>query len=152
MRDYEKLQHSDDVSSEEDGTLFEQSHSHTRMKRRWNSIAQYQWVIQVFLLLTIAGMMIEGRWNDNRGMRLGRKYEFGGDVTGFAPECMFDMLWKLLKYSQRFEVDQRILKFAPDPRFVPSSLADFYSQDVQDAWLSIAPRRYQSNLCHHRWF
>jgi hypothetical protein len=139
MKEYEKLRLNDCVSSEEEGMLFEQSRSHTREKRTWNFIAQYQWAIQVLLLLTIVGMMIERRWSDNRGLRLGRKYEFGGDVTGFAPKCMFSLFLKGFRNAHFFEVDQRILKFAPDTRFVPSSLADFYNQDVQDAWLSIAP-------------
>lgn len=56
-----------------------------RAKRRaWMIVKAHRWVIDTALLLVILGLLVEKGWrkHDHR-----HRYEFTGDLTGFAPQC-----------------------------------------------------------------
>ncbi|KAF2019696.1 hypothetical protein BU24DRAFT_419321 [Aaosphaeria arxii CBS 175.79] len=84
----------------------------------WAKIQKYRWVVDTALLLVIVGLLLEKRWSHRRAHR----YEFAGDVTGFAP-----------KFSQQIKT------FKPDPIFVPENASEFWSSETQQAWLDIVP-------------
>jgi len=51
-------------------------------------------VVDTVLLLVILGLVVERRWgrgsgNGNENGDGGGKFEFAGDLTGFAPRCEF---------------------------------------------------------------
>jgi hypothetical protein len=57
-----------------------------RQKRRktfWRKLKGHRWVIDTSLLLVIFGLLAEKRWRTHWSHR----YEFTGDISGFAPTC-----------------------------------------------------------------
>ncbi|KAF2202562.1 hypothetical protein GQ43DRAFT_306315 [Delitschia confertaspora ATCC 74209] len=75
-------------------------------------------LLNLFLLLVIIGLFVKKRWTTRD-----YKYGIGGDITGFTP---------------RFP--QSITTFKPDLPFVPSNVAEFWSKEVEEKWLSIVLR------------
>lgn len=51
--------------------------------RIWKRIKAYRWMIDTALLLVIIGLLVERIPKSLKGHR----YEFAGDISGFAPEC-----------------------------------------------------------------
>lgn len=95
------------------------SRSQTRRFAFWKILRNYSWTMNTALLLIIAGLLIEERWNPRH---LDRPFELAGDITGFAP---------------RFA--QQIVSFKPDSTFAPEDATQFWSNETQHAWLSIVP-------------
>ena len=52
----------------------------------WRKLRGYRWVVDTALLLVIVGLLVEKKWRHGKH---NHKYEFAGDLTGFAPRCMF---------------------------------------------------------------
>ncbi|KAL1980703.1 hypothetical protein VTN96DRAFT_3620 [Rasamsonia emersonii] len=77
------------------------------------------WIVDTSLLLIIIALLVEPRWQKWKKI----EYEFAGDVTGFAPQF-----------------SQQITTFKPDLGFAPENTSEFWSDAVQDKWLSIVPR------------
>lgn len=55
----------------------------TRKTILWRKLKRYRWLLDTTLLLVIVGLLMEKRWKHDQDHR----YEFAGDVTGFAPRC-----------------------------------------------------------------
>ncbi|KAH7138998.1 hypothetical protein B0J11DRAFT_515805 [Dendryphion nanum] len=112
--------HSDSSTEVEDWEP--ESEVQTRKSRRrkgfWRKLRSYRWVVDTALLLVVVGLLVEKRWKHHKS----HKYEFTGDLTGFAP-----------KFSQQ------IVKFKPDSRFAPDDPGAFWDKETQQAWLSIVP-------------
>ncbi|KAF2805005.1 uncharacterized protein BDZ99DRAFT_425255 [Mytilinidion resinicola] len=91
----------------------------TRRGRAWALLRSNWWIVDTSLILIILVLVAESRWHGWQKQR----YEFAGDVTGFAP---------------RFS--QQITKFGRDLSFVPENTSEFWSDAVQEKWLSIVPK------------
>ncbi|KAK3352258.1 hypothetical protein B0T25DRAFT_477578 [Lasiosphaeria hispida] len=89
----------------------------TRARKIREAVASLRSLLDTVLLLVILGLVLE-----RRGQREGR-YEFAGDLSGFAP---------------RFS--QQIKTFVPDPGFVPENGSEFFTKEVREKWLSIVPK------------
>jgi hypothetical protein len=46
-------------------------------------LGKYRWLLDTSLLLVIIGLLVERMWRQDHGHR----YEFAGDITGFALRC-----------------------------------------------------------------
>jgi len=103
----------------------------------WRSFSRYRWLLDTALLLVIVGLLAENKWFHDRGHR----YEFAGDVTGFAPTCKSTQsgTGRRLLTTQ---VSQQIVTFRPNPIFAPENASEFWNRDVQQAWLDIVPGMY----------
>ncbi|KAK0714540.1 hypothetical protein B0H67DRAFT_644390 [Lasiosphaeris hirsuta] len=88
-----------------------------RAKRVREAAASLWWVLDTVLLLVILGLLLERRGRD------GGRWEFAGDLSGFAP---------------RFS--QQVTSFVPDPGFVPENGSEFFTREVREKWLSIVPK------------
>lgn len=55
----------------------------TKRRSTWEGAKRYRWLLDTGLLLVIVSLLVEKRWKHNHGHR----YEFAGDITGFAPKC-----------------------------------------------------------------
>lgn len=105
--------------------------------RLWTTIKFTFWIINTALLLMIAALLLE-----SREQKRFNSLEFAGDLTGFAPRCELLKLSpvSLINPEPNFlSVSQQVKVFKPDLTFVPQNTSDFWSQTVQDKWLSIVP-------------
>lgn len=76
----------------------------------------------VLLVLVLALLVDRRRHQDHPG-----QLEASGDMTGFIPA-----------------VAQQIKTFVPDWSFAPENSSDFFSDEVQEKWLSIVPSKLSS--------
>lgn len=58
----------------------------SRRKGIWRKLKGYRWIIDTALLLVVVGLLVEKKWKHGKH---NHKYEFTGDLTGFAPRCKF---------------------------------------------------------------
>ncbi len=76
----------DDSSTEVDETVDLNEKDYLRPRRTsWLAIMkEYSWVLNVFLLLVVIVLLLDGGWHKH-----GKDHYFegAGDLTGFAPEC-----------------------------------------------------------------
>lgn len=76
--------HSDSDTDVEDWE--EAAHTQRRQRKRstlWRRLRPYQWISNTALLLVIIGLLVEKRWESDKG----QSYELAGDISGFAPTC-----------------------------------------------------------------
>jgi hypothetical protein len=94
---YDSLKDVDDhsESSTEVEELEPQSEK-TRRRRNssrgvWKKVKGCRWMIDTVLLLVIFGLLVERIWEDTRSRSRdgSHRYEFTGDLTGFAPQCEY---------------------------------------------------------------
>ncbi|CAN8102064.1 unnamed protein product [Discula destructiva] len=78
-----------------------------------------QGLINTILLLVIVALLLDRRWSRDDY----RQFEGSGDITGFIPP-----------------VSQRITTFVPDMAFAPDNGSEFFTDAVQQKWLSIVPK------------
>ncbi|KAF2006925.1 hypothetical protein P154DRAFT_558871 [Amniculicola lignicola CBS 123094] len=93
-----------------------------RRRGFWARVEGLRWMIDTALLLVIFGLLAEKLWEKDDDRRRHR-YELTGDLTGFAPTF-----------------SQQIVTFKPDPVFAPDNITEFWSNETQNAWLSIVPK------------
>jgi hypothetical protein len=128
--EYEALHNSDTHSNTELDS--DSQPQHYRQRRRQNLVSklkQHSWIANIALLLIIIALLIEKRWSKSSyggKKQKGHRYEFTGDITGFAPTF-----------------SQQITTFTPNDTFAPENPSEFWSNKTQDAWLSIVP-----STCH----
>ncbi|KAL2018655.1 hypothetical protein VTK56DRAFT_490 [Thermocarpiscus australiensis] len=92
----------------------------SRRRRIWSAVTSIRSMLDTVLLLVILGLLLERQWH-----RL-PQFEIAGDITGFAPRVF----------------SQQIVRFAPDPTFVPENMSDFFTEAVQPKWWSMAPKGF----------
>lgn len=92
--------------------------------RRCCSAVLLQGLLNTVLLLLVLGLLLDRRWHQDRYGQL----EGSGDITGFIPS-----------------VAQQIKTFVPDMAFVPENGSDFFTETVQQKWLSIVPSSFPSS-------
>jgi hypothetical protein len=126
----------DDEDESQSGTEVDEevTYSQSRCRRRSSrsllaKAKSHSWLINIALLLVILGLLVERRWSRSGGgkKQRGHRYEFTGDITGFAPTF-----------------SQQIVTFTPNDTFAPNDPIEFWSNKTQDAWLSIVPSTYLS--------
>lgn len=82
-----------------------------------------QGLLNAVLLVLVLALLVDRQGHQNRPGQL----ETSGDMTGFIPP-----------------VAQQIKTFVPDWSFAPENSSDFFSDEVQDKWLSIVPSKLSS--------
>ncbi|KAH8666841.1 hypothetical protein BX600DRAFT_436220 [Xylariales sp. PMI_506] len=97
------------------------------------SFAAYRWLLDIFLLLVILGLLLE-RWQASQ--QKGNAYEVAGDVIGFHPQ--FSVTKPDADHCLPI-VSQRIITFQPDPGYAPEEASDFFSSQVRQNWLDLLP-------------
>ncbi|KAF2190988.1 hypothetical protein K469DRAFT_732514 [Zopfia rhizophila CBS 207.26] len=123
LRNLEENENHDDSSTEVESSDTEiQPRTRRKQSRFCKGLKRWRWVIDTALLLIIFGLLAEKRWKKHVKHK-SHRYEFAGDLTGFAP-----------KFSQQ------ITTFKPDHRFAPENASAFWDGETQDAWLSIVPK------------
>ena len=116
----------DDSSTEVSDTidLNEKDYLHNeRKKTSWvTALKDYGWLINAFLLLVVIVLQMGGGWHKH-----GRDHYFegAGDLTGFAPEF-----------------PQQVIKFEPDPGFVPENTSEFFTKKTLNKWLGLVPSMF----------
>ncbi|KAI0805199.1 hypothetical protein GGR55DRAFT_655735 [Xylaria sp. FL0064] len=90
-------------------------------KKTWflSMFKAYRWLVDTFLLLVIAALLLEKNWTHRRNHHY---FEGNGDIAGFAPQF-----------------SQQIRKFSPDPTFVPQNTSQFFCNGTREKWLEIVP-------------
>ena len=120
---YDSLHNTDDHSDSSteigDWEAEEAALRRRRNKTVWKRVKGYRWIIDTALLLVIAGLLVEKRWQKHAKSH---EYELAGDITGFAPTF-----------------SQQIVSFKPDPVFAQEDATEFWSNETQHAWLNIVP-------------
>ena len=61
---------------------------HHRRRGFFQKAQRWNWVLDIILLLVIFGLLAEKIWETTRS-KGGHAYEFAGDLSGFAPRCMY---------------------------------------------------------------
>ncbi|KAL2130837.1 hypothetical protein VTI74DRAFT_5880 [Chaetomium olivicolor] len=89
----------------------------SRRRRIWSAIMSIRSLLDTVLLLVILGLLWERGWQSSP------RFEFGADITGFAPH-----------------ISQQIKTFSPDPNFIPVNRSEFFTDEIRQRWLSIVPR------------
>lgn len=77
-----------------------------------------QGLLNTVLLLLVVALLLDRRWHQQRYGQL----EGSGDITGFIPAA-----------------SQQIKSFVPDMAFAPENSSEFFTEAVQEKWLSIVP-------------
>lgn len=90
-----------------------------RQMSTWTIVRKYWWLIDTTLLLTILTLLATNRWSFQTK---NNQYSLTGDISGFAPSF-----------------SQKIVSFKPNPVFTPEEASEFWSNETQEAWLSIVP-------------
>ncbi|KAL6702785.1 hypothetical protein ACN47E_000969 [Coniothyrium glycines] len=125
---YDAVQHEDTLSDsstevdEWDPEMDPRPRSRRTRRATWRKLGRYRWMLDTALLVVTVGLLVEKRWNHDDKAPAQHHYELAGDITGFAP---------------RFS--QQIVRFQPDAVFAPEDAAQFWSNETQQAWLSIVP-------------
>lgn len=109
---------SETTDSEEKDHLL--NHVKPFLRRRRFRTPSWHWMAHSVMLGLVVMLLVERVWP---GQTKAHRFEFAGDVTGFAPEFR-----------------QKVLSFAPDPRFMPEDPSEFFTDEVKEEWLSIAPK------------
>lgn len=86
-------------------------------RRCWSSML-IQGLLNTVLLVLVIALLLDRRWHQERY----GQFEGAGDITGFVPP-----------------MSQQIKTFVPDLSFTPENGSDFFTDAVQDKWLSIVP-------------
>jgi hypothetical protein len=110
-----------DSNTEVEGWDTDASVKPRRRNTIWRRVKASRWLVEIGLLLIIAGLLAEKRWKHHHDSH---SHELAGDVTGFAPTF-----------------SQQIVTFKPDPVFAPENASEFWSKETQHAWLNIVPGR-----------
>lgn len=93
--------------------------------RGFCSSLSLQGLLNTVLLVLVLALLVDRRGHQDRPGPL----ETSGDMTGFIPP-----------------VAQQIKTFVPDWSFAPENSSDFFSDEVQDKWLSIVPSKPSSRI------
>lgn len=97
---------------------------HSQWRRCWSSVS-LQGLLNTLLLVLVLALLFDRRWSLER---YGQQ-QVTGDITGFVPP-----------------VGQQIKSFVPDMGFAPENASEFFSNAVQDKWLSIVPSKPSPNF------
>ncbi|KAL2267385.1 hypothetical protein VTJ83DRAFT_4662 [Remersonia thermophila] len=92
----------------------------SRRRRMWKAFMSVRSLVDTALLVVILVLVLDrGRAKSAGPVDV----DVGGDITGFAPTF-----------------PKQIQQFSPDPTFFPENGEDFFTDEVQERWLSIVPR------------
>lgn len=82
-----------------------ESKAQLRRKRKgvWKKLAKWRWLVDTLILVelvVILGFLAEKRWAKHVQHK-NHRYELTGDITGFAPRCMYCSLSALIAFTDR---------------------------------------------------